>query len=173
MGNGGRERGPEDRCGQRVQEDEDVKSLDGKIARRDPAGNQSDQQGAQKIRDDQYRFFRQTIEIDADQRSENNRRDRLEKTNDRCLDRRTCDGIDKPQKGELRDTVADLGDELPPPDQTEVSAQQEVAFGHEQTFLPMVLMSVRACPAAGGTSWPYTKGRHFLTPDFLRVCLRI
>jgi hypothetical protein len=99
-----------------MEKDEHVQPFDREIARGHPAWNEADEDCAQQIGDDQDGLFGQSIQVDADERTENNGRNSLEHADDRRLDRRPRDRIDEPEECEFGDAVTHLGDQLPPPD---------------------------------------------------------
>src|SRR5207249_2761829 len=120
-----RQRRIEHRHRHRVERDKRIQEIDCEIVGLDGTGNDSDQHSAQCVRSDEEEFFRQPVHIDADERTEHDGWNRMKESNDGGFYRRASNRIHEPEKGKVRDTVANLGHQLTEPDQSKISPKKQ------------------------------------------------
>ncbi len=121
------ERRPEDRGGDGMHGDQHIQVGHGERVRRHPAGDQSQHDGPHDVGHDQQHFLGEPVDGHADQRCQQDGGNGLQQPDDAGFERRTGDGVDKPQQGQLGDAVAHLRHHLPPPHQREIAAEHPVA----------------------------------------------
>ena len=119
-----------------VSEDEHVEPFKRQGIHGIEQGDEHDRPRTDEIHPDHHRLFLHPIEIDTDERAKNQRRNRLEQSDQRHLEGRPRQFIHEPQQRHLVHAVADLGNDLAGKQKAEIPRPQQIPPGSCPTLSP-------------------------------------